>query len=233
MLVRKIMVSVAALTAIAAGGSAFAAVTSPVAQTVNNASFESGVSGGYAYQPTGTGVAFNNGSGIASNGSGFGFTTAPDGNNVAFVQGTGDFSTKFYGDLIKGAIYQLSFSAEGRPGYGDDAINVSIHGNSIFSVMPASGAFTIYTSSFKYYGDNNIDFAGLFSQGPNAGSDASQDFASAIDNVHVSLTASAVPETATWMMMIVGFGAVGAMMRRAHRKSEERFTRKVRSLATS
>ena len=44
---------------------------------------------------------------------------------------------------------------------------------------------------------------------------------------------SAVPESATWLMMILGFGAIGGIMRRAHRKLEESFTRKVRSLATT
>ena len=44
---------------------------------------------------------------------------------------------------------------------------------------------------------------------------------------------SAVPEAGTWLMMILGFGAIGGVMRSAHRKSEERFTRKVRSLATA
>lgn len=44
---------------------------------------------------------------------------------------------------------------------------------------------------------------------------------------------AAVPETASWVMMILGFGAIGGMMRRVYRKSEESFTRKVRSLATA
>ena len=41
------------------------------------------------------------------------------------------------------------------------------------------------------------------------------------------------PATGTWLMMILGFGAIGGMTRRAYRKSEEKFTRKVRSLATA
>ena len=44
---------------------------------------------------------------------------------------------------------------------------------------------------------------------------------------------SSVPETGTWAMMIFGFGAVGGMMRRAYRRSEEKFTRKVRSLVNA
>ena len=51
-----------------------------------------------------------------------------------------------------------------------------------------------------------------------------------VDNVRFS---SAVPESATWLMMILGFGAIGGVMRRAHRKSAENFTQHVRLLATA
>ena len=44
---------------------------------------------------------------------------------------------------------------------------------------------------------------------------------------------SAVPEASTWLMMILGFGAVGGVMRSAHRKSEAKITRRVRSIATA
>jgi hypothetical protein len=43
----------------------------------------------------------------------------------------------------------------------------------------------------------------------------------------------AVPEPATWAMMIGGIGFAGGMMRRRYRKSEEAFTAKVRSIAYS
>lgn len=49
----------------------------------------------------------------------------------------------------------------------------------------------------------------------------------------VSSSASAVPETATWAMMIIGIGAIGGMMRRVQRKSEDRFTAKVRGIAAA
>jgi hypothetical protein len=35
-----------------------------------------------------------------------------------------------------------------------------------------------------------------------------------IDNINVTATAGAVPEPATWAMMLVGFGALGMVMRR-------------------
>lgn len=45
--------------------------------------------------------------------------------------------------------------------------------------------------------------------------------------------ASGVPEPASWAMLIFGVGAIGGTMRRAHRKSEESFTAKVRGIANS
>lgn len=233
---KKHIISAVGLSLAALAGNAHAAVIKPIPQTVTDHSFETAVmTGAYTYAPAGTGLTFSaKGSGIATNGSAFGFTNAPDGKNVAFVQGQGSFATKFYGNLIKGATYQLSFDAEGRSNpFSADAIGVSIHGDEIFGVVPTTGSFTNYTTDFKYYGDNSLEFSGLIPQSINAARNHSQDFSSAIDNIGVTLIASPVPETGTWIMMILGFGAIGGMMRLAHRKSEERFTRKVRSLAAA
>ncbi len=38
-----------------------------------------------------------------------------------------------------------------------------------------------------------------------------------IDNINVTAVRGAVPEPATWAMMIAGFGAVGVAMRRRQR----------------
>ncbi len=42
---------------------------------------------------------------------------------------------------------------------------------------------------------------------------------------------SAVPEPATWAMMILGFGAVGGAMRAARRRSDERFDARIKRIA--
>lgn len=54
-----------------------------------------------------------------------------------------------------------------------------------------------------------------------------------IDAIAGIAGASAVPEAATWMMMILGFGLIGGVMRISYRKSGENFTTEVRSLATT
>lgn len=43
-----------------------------------------------------------------------------------------------------------------------------------------------------------------------------------VDNIVVNGVAAAVPEPATWMMMIVGFGAAGYALRRRHNKTSLR-----------
>jgi hypothetical protein len=52
-----------------------------------------------------------------------------------------------------------------------------------------------------------------------------------IDNL--VLNAAAVPEPATWAMMILGMGAVGYAMRRRIKASEVSFTNKVRAIAAA
>lgn len=42
--------------------------------------------------------------------------------------------------------------------------------------------------------------------------------------------AAILPEPATWVMLLLGFGAIGAFVRRRFRKSEERFNERIRSI---
>ena len=53
-----------------------------------------------------------------------------------------------------------------------------------------------------------------------------------IASISVTESVSAVPEPATWAMMLVGFGAVGVTMRRRVRRSEQDFTAKMRRIAS-
>jgi hypothetical protein len=59
-------------------------------------------------------------------------------------------------------------------------------------------------------------------------------FRSSADSVTLNIGATpAVPEPATWAMMILGMGAVGFAMRRRIKVSEVNFTNKVRAIAAS
>jgi hypothetical protein len=69
-------------------------------------------------------------------------------------------------------------------------------------------------------------------------------FAGAVDNVNVNfagrspnnfnfeVAAAAVPEPSTWLTMLLGFGMIGLMLR-AFKKSDERFTTKMKTIAIS
>ncbi len=50
-----------------------------------------------------------------------------------------------------------------------------------------------------------------------AGSNSDQTFLQAVDNVHLSDVRGGVPEPATWAMMLLGFGGMGAMLRARRR----------------
>lgn len=54
-----------------------------------------------------------------------------------------------------------------------------------------------------------------------------------IDNLQLNATNGAVPEPATWAMMILGMGVVGYAMRRRIKVSEVNFTNHVRAIAAS
>lgn len=62
-----------------------------------------------------------------------------------------------------------------------------------------------------------------------AGPGALQEFqVGNITNFKVSAVTGAVPESATWLMMILGFGVVGAAMRRRMQLSNARFEEKMK-----
>ena len=169
------------------------------------------------------------GNGIIRSGSGaWGGTTTPDGNYYAFVQGAGVLSQTFTAD--SSGVFTLSWLDAGRSNNGGaqtyevsvtDAlistqpakafrfsilppVNVSLGVLGSFTTSPgqaftgrSSGSFTL-TAGSSYV----VSFTGL----------VAADVTSFIDSV--ALVPSAVPEPASWSLLIVGFAAVGAAARR-------------------
>lgn len=100
-----------------------------------------------------------------------------------------------------------------------DALVGNINNSAWYSVIGLSGAaLRAENYSSKYLGQFYGPTSGYASQDPNAAASAYvadnargaqfMNYAFRVDN------APAVPEPATWMMMLVGFGALGAAMRR-------------------
>jgi hypothetical protein len=98
-----------------------------------------------------------------------------------------------------------NFSMAGKP----DLASLDVEG------VPAS----FYFQGLAYINPDEIDGYPVYS---NANGTGTLGAAGAV---------AAVPESASWIMMFLGFGAIGSVLRRAHRKSEERFTSQVRAIA--
>lgn len=93
-----------------------------------------------------------------------------------------------------------------------DALGTSSSGSRALGLGSAAGNFWLIGANFKN-ADSKIDGFKLGG---------------------VTLkTVAPVPEPSTWALMLAGFALVGVAMRRAIRTSEQRFTDKVRRIATS
>jgi PEP-CTERM motif-containing protein len=117
-------------------------------------------------------------------------------------------STTF--DTVLGQLYTVTFDY-GALGSGSEALTLMVDGVSIFVVPVADNnldtTFDTFSFGFTSSGPTTVSF---FSSGVD-------DVDAIIDNISVTTTAPAVPEPGTWVLMLLGFGAVGYTMRRAHR----------------
>lgn len=117
---------------------------------------------------------------------------------------------------IDAGSYTLSFYYSDRPGVpaGSNGIDVLLNGISFFSVAGGNGgggtAWSLKTVSFVAApGPNVLTFAAL---------GTSDSLGGYLDDINLT---GAIPEPATWAMMMLGFGAIGSAMRR--RKTSVRF----------
>ncbi len=176
----------------------------------------------YIYGPAGSSanrVRNPQGGQLTSNYSDNGFTgTSPSGGN--FILADGD--TGFHGaisqtinGLVAGKTYTVNFDWAGAswyttPGQTTQQFNVSL-GNIVKQteklVTPAKGFSGWKKASFDFVAGGTSQKLSFLAQGTPNGLPPSL----LLDNV--SLTA-AVPEPGTWMTMMLGFGVVGAAMRR-------------------
>ncbi|HPU15931.1 MAG TPA: PEPxxWA-CTERM sorting domain-containing protein [Polymorphobacter sp.] len=197
------------LGAVAAGASI---AVSASAVTVANASFEAPVLGsGFAYNPVVAGNVFNASSGIQGNGSAWGFVAAPDGVQTAFLQ---SYSTSFGSvamdvtGLQNGASYTLTFSIADRPGYGDNPLTVRFNAINLGTYAATSTLWATHTTGTFVATGTTATL--LFEASGNTGYDAGI----GLDAVSIAGVPGAVPEPASWALMIGGFGLVGSALRR-------------------
>lgn len=214
---KQTMLSAATMLAV---GMLVAMPSAAVAASDQTFSFESPSAGSYTYNPTTyAGVTFNAHSGVAAQGSAFFNTTPPDGTQAAFIQSVygsapGDIGAVSFAltGLSAGTSYDTTFYAAQRANnFGNTPLNVSFNGTLLGTYSATSRDFTQFTvPSFIATGSTGtLTFAGSPS--------VTGDDDVIVDLVRVSAAASppaAVPEPATWAMMLGGFGLVGGAMRR-------------------
>jgi hypothetical protein len=192
-----------------------AAMPATAAVTIADSSFEQPATGSYIYAgsfsaPAGT--LFVGGAGVQHNGSAWGFAGAPDGVQTAFLQNSASITLDVSG-LTIGNSYEVLFMASRRPGYGLNPITVSWNGNALgAAIAPTSNGWLSYSGGtfVATAASGQVSFATALTAG-HYDDDSGLDAISLSDLGAIS---SAVPEPASWAMMIGGFALIGSTMRR-------------------
>ena len=197
---------------LALAGAAAALLAAPaMAATVADASFEVPEQGSsFTYNPTVTDATFSGGSGVQGNGSAWGFADAPDGVQTAFLQNVAAISLQVT-DLTVGDLYDVSFFDALRNQtdlYAPNPFSVFFGTTLIGSFTPGSTAWTANTTGAFLATDTT---GVLTFQSLTEGGDHDVGIDAIVMNDH---GAGGVPEPAAWALMILGFGSVGAALRR-------------------
>lgn len=158
-----------------------------------------------------------------SSGSANGLTLSPDGG--AFIGSDpayGGTITQSISGLTKGAQYILSFDwaaaqQSTKTGATFDAWTVDLGGAATQStpttLLPSMGFSGWKTASFTFTADGTTDILSFLATG---GPSSAQPPFALLDGV--SLVAAPVPEPATWALMLIGVGALGAGLRMRRRE---------------
>lgn len=116
--------------------------------------------------------------------------------------------------------FSLGFSFNGNTSLSNYGSNLLGGSDSNFGPSLISG----FSSSFGLNPTDPFGRRSIFFTAAQAGSvsfsfgtDSADNYGPILDNVALDRTSSAVPEPATWAMMICGFGLVGGVMRRRYR----------------
>ncbi len=151
-------------------------------------------------------------------------TTPATLNDNVFAQTTltGSFSFIYSGPTINdymGSGIDLIAGSNLLSGTFTDAWIQGSGGSGSFNVAHANGGSAHYTSSYlNLNGASGEEFAfNLLSVTPKFGANSGKALKGFRGNAGGNFSADLVPEPATWAMMIMGFGGVGAMVRHRRR----------------
>lgn len=112
--------------------------------------------------------------------------------------------------LTNGSLISVSLAGGNNIDFTCQTCSVRLDGN-LFSLM-STGALDVFTLSPTLLGIGNhtLSVTGNITAGPSA---------SYGGTINFNVPPPAVPEPATWAMMLLGFGATGLMMRRRNRRT--------------
>lgn len=198
------------------------AVSSPAAATDFFDDWEDTVFAGSGYTILESYSGWNNTTGVPGSGIEIQYGNiaglAYSGNNLIELDSNLN-SIMTYGNALDAGSYSLSFWYSDRPGQaaGTNGIEVLLNAGSILSVLGGQGGagtnWVQHTINFTASAGDTLSFSAL---------GVSDSYGGYIDDVRLASVASnptgAVPEPATWTMLILGFGAVGGLMRRPRRR---------------
>jgi hypothetical protein len=212
-------------TAMAAALLASAPAAAVVNNLVSNGSFESGLAGwtiggtdGQGFPPVA--IFYNNASAYPI--GAFGEAVAPDDTMSLSPDAVGDRAAYFVTDLanaqslsqtifLNPGRYEFGFSAyapqNGFNNAGDARFQATILGTTVANYLVSTGPVTTWQA---FTGQTTIQTAGLYTVNFQFDTNLAPSKDVVIDRVYVA----AVPEPASWAMLIAGFGLVGLMRRR-------------------
>ena len=154
-----------------------------------------------------------------ANGAANGFTASPNGGALVAIDGGGDYRASLdqtLTGLTTGATYNVSFQWAGAQqscctGSTTEQVSVSFGGTTKLTEVytnPQAGFSGWFTQNFSFVADGSTQLLSFLAIGTPYG----QPPIVLLDGVSVQV--AAVPEAATWTMLIAGFGLVGVAARR-------------------
>lgn len=170
-------------------------------------SFSATTTGNLLAYYTGSTASFTNTLGLSVNGGSVQFSTLSSG--VSTAGDVFDFGVVTLGDILT---FVIDVNAGEDTWYSNVALNAD-GANHVWSTDYAGGDFGIPAGTFVSFEDLDAKEGSDFNY---------QDIGFVFTNV-TPVATSAVPEPATWAMMIGGFGMVGGAMRYRRRKTTVSF----------
>ena len=216
--------------------SAIAAAPAGAAEVVQNGDFSSGLTGWTSYTTANGTIAelpSSPGAPAPQNASVVSFDTAGSGANSALLLNAGAYLPPYGSSQQGGGVFQTFTTTGGIATFSSSIAAYSRTGNM------AGGVLSVLLDGVVL---DSFDFADIAAGATERGAlgfttdlaagtytlslQATRPFAPGrsvnsqyFDNVSLDVAAAAVPEPATWAMMIIGFGGVGFAMRRRSRNA--------------